>query len=354
MTQETIVQMTFFSEFWQVLGFALLLAMLLVVLWRMGRNAKAAAHEQALLRSALAQLTERVDVLATQSTAGSEHAAVASLAVSAQPAESSGVEGLDGGFRFAAEEPAGVAEGPGMAAEETETEAVVGFSFAPEVVGTVTSEESGEESIDFGAVQSRVSAWDAKPSESEEPALEEPALEEPALEEPALEEPALEEPALEEPALEEPALEEPALEEPALEEPALEEPALEEPALEEPALEEPALEEPALEEPALEEPALEEPALEEPALEEPALEEPVAAESKEERQPESAPSSAQSLEVASQPEAPAVLLPLPAPPERPDVAMVRCGRCGRKIAYPKRLSGKPIRCPACQTGYTLP
>jgi hypothetical protein len=282
MTQETIVQMAFFSEFWQVLGFVLLLGLLLVVLWRMGRNAKAAAHEQALLHAALAQLTERVDGLAAQSAAASEQDALGSVAVTKQPAESAGMEGLGSGFRFAAEEPED-------AMGEAKAEAVAAFSFGPEVAGPITSEDSCEDQIDYGAVQSRVSAWDAKPHESEEPALEEPALEEPALEEPALEEP-----------------------------------------------------------------ALEEPALEEPALEEPALEEPFAADSEEERQPETAPSSAPSVAVASQAEAAAVLLPLPASPERPDVAMVRCGRCGRKIAYPKRLSGKPVRCPACQTGYTLP
>jgi hypothetical protein len=267
MTQETIVQMAFFSEFWQVLGFVLLLGLLLVVLWRMGRNAKAAAHEQALLHAALAQLTERVDGLAAQSAAASEQDALGSVAVTKQPAESAGMEGLGSGFRFAAEEPED-------AMGEAKAEAVAGFSFGPEVAGPITSEDSCEDQIDYGAVQSRVSAWDAKPHESEEPALEEPALEEPALEE--------------------------------------------------------------------------------PALEEPALEEPFAADSEEERQPETAPSSAPSVAVASQAEAAAVLLPLPASPERPDVAMVRCGRCGRKIAYPKRLSGKPVRCPACQTGYTLP
>ena len=252
MTQETIVQMAFFSEFWQVLGFVLLLGLLLVVLWRMGRNAKAAAHEQALLHAALAQLTERVDGLAAQSAAASEQDALGSVAVTKQPAESAGMEGLGSGFRFAAEEPED-------AMGEAKAEAVAAFSFGPEVAGPITSEDSCEDQIDYGAVQSRVSAWDAKPHESEEPALEEPALEEP-----------------------------------------------------------------------------------------------FAADSEEERQPETAPSSAPSVAVASQAEAAAVLLPLPASPERPDVAMVRCGRCGRKIAYPKRLSGKPVRCPACQTGYTLP
>jgi len=248
MTQETIVQMAFFSEFWQVLGFVLLLGLLLVVLWRMGRNAKAAAHEQALLHAALAQLTERVDGLAAQSTAASEQDALGSVAVTTQPAESAGMEGLGSGFRFAAEEPED-------AMGEAKAEAVAGFSFGPEVAGTITSEDSCEDQIDYGAVQSRVSAWDAKPRESEEPALEEPVVAEPEAE----------------------------------------------------------------------------------------------------REPETAPpTTEQTLAAAAQADAAPVLLPLPAPPDRPDVAMVRCGRCGRKIAYPKRLGGKPVRCPSCQTGYILP
>jgi DNA-directed RNA polymerase subunit RPC12/RpoP len=48
------------------------------------------------------------------------------------------------------------------------------------------------------------------------------------------------------------------------------------------------------------------------------------------------------------------LVALPGNPQRPEVALARCGQCGRKIAYPKRLSGKRVRCPSCKSGYVLP
>ena len=41
-------------------------------------------------------------------------------------------------------------------------------------------------------------------------------------------------------------------------------------------------------------------------------------------------------------------------PDRPQVGVTRCGECGRKIAYPQRLSGKRMRCPVCRTTSTLP
>lgn len=50
----------------------------------------------------------------------------------------------------------------------------------------------------------------------------------------------------------------------------------------------------------------------------------------------------------------ASLEPLPGNPDKPDVGVARCGECGRKIAYPKRLSGKRMRCPACRTASILP
>lgn len=48
------------------------------------------------------------------------------------------------------------------------------------------------------------------------------------------------------------------------------------------------------------------------------------------------------------------LIPLPDNPDQPGVGMARCGECGRKIAYPKRLSGKRMRCPACRTVSVIP
>ncbi len=48
------------------------------------------------------------------------------------------------------------------------------------------------------------------------------------------------------------------------------------------------------------------------------------------------------------------LEPLPGDPDRPQVGVARCGECGRKIAYPKRLSGKRMRCPACRATSILP
>jgi hypothetical protein len=50
----------------------------------------------------------------------------------------------------------------------------------------------------------------------------------------------------------------------------------------------------------------------------------------------------------------ASLEPLPGNPDKPDVGVARCRECGRKIAYPKRLSGKRMRCPACRTASVLP
>ncbi len=46
--------------------------------------------------------------------------------------------------------------------------------------------------------------------------------------------------------------------------------------------------------------------------------------------------------------------PASEPAERPQVGVTRCGECGRKIAYPVRLSGKRMRCPACRSTSTLP
>jgi hypothetical protein len=48
------------------------------------------------------------------------------------------------------------------------------------------------------------------------------------------------------------------------------------------------------------------------------------------------------------------LEPMPGDPDRPQVGVARCGECGRKIAYPKRLSGKRMRCPACRATSILP
>lgn len=41
-------------------------------------------------------------------------------------------------------------------------------------------------------------------------------------------------------------------------------------------------------------------------------------------------------------------------PDQPHVGVARCGECGRKIAYPKRLTGKRMRCPACKATSILP
>lgn len=62
-------------------------------------------------------------------------------------------------------------------------------------------------------------------------------------------------------------------------------------------------------------------------------------------------------DAANQPSPPPsipVLEPLPGNPDKPNVGVARCRECGRKIAYPKRLSGKRMRCPACQSAAVLP
>jgi hypothetical protein len=56
-------------------------------------------------------------------------------------------------------------------------------------------------------------------------------------------------------------------------------------------------------------------------------------------------------QTASQPSS---LESLPGDSDRPQVGVVRCAECGRKIAYPKRLSGKRMRCPACRATSVLP
>ncbi len=48
------------------------------------------------------------------------------------------------------------------------------------------------------------------------------------------------------------------------------------------------------------------------------------------------------------------LIPLPGNPDQPEVGVARCSACGRKIAYPMRLSGKRMRCPACRSVAVLP
>lgn len=52
-------------------------------------------------------------------------------------------------------------------------------------------------------------------------------------------------------------------------------------------------------------------------------------------------------------ENPAVI-PLPDNPRKPDSHLARCGTCGHKLAYKKKLSGKRVRCPACKTPLVLP
>ncbi|ABA89973.1 hypothetical protein Pcar_2738 [Syntrophotalea carbinolica DSM 2380] len=66
----------------------------------------------------------------------------------------------------------------------------------------------------------------------------------------------------------------------------------------------------------------------------------------------------QPVEAAATPPSPSPsipgLEPLPGNPDKPDVGVARCRECGRKIAYPKRLSGKRMRCPACRSAAVLP
>ncbi len=59
-----------------------------------------------------------------------------------------------------------------------------------------------------------------------------------------------------------------------------------------------------------------------------------------------------------QPEAaiasPPTVTKLPSDPRRPMVNLARCGGCGHKLAYKDALSGKRVKCPACQQAFVLP
>jgi len=57
---------------------------------------------------------------------------------------------------------------------------------------------------------------------------------------------------------------------------------------------------------------------------------------------------------APEPPAPAFTPPPPAPENKPATLFARCEGCGHKLAYKATLSGKRVRCPACQVAFVLP
>jgi hypothetical protein len=69
-------------------------------------------------------------------------------------------------------------------------------------------------------------------------------------------------------------------------------------------------------------------------------------------EPLSAPAEVESPESVAAPSS--AVSKLPPETQRPSVNLARCGGCGHKLAYKEALSGKRVRCPACQQAFVLP